>query len=292
MRRLRAFPAIAVGATVVLALSVSLASVAGAVAGKGYDVSWPQCGGGPLPVDGDLGIVGVNGGKPYEDNPCLAQQFRWAATAPRRPAFYMNTANPGTASRAVSWYAQRSPSPSCSPADEGACAFNYGYNGARYAFAYAQAQTGEAGRHSWWLDVETGNSWSPNVALNTAAILGSITYLRSQGVPVGAYSTPYQWGRITGGASLPELPSWVAGARNRAEAARFCSPDRSFTGGPVAMVQWVEHNLDHDLLCVPLPPPTAPAPAPAPNLLEQLLRDLLSGDPQKALTNLLGNRPS
>ncbi len=66
---------------VVLALGVALASWAAAASGKGYDVSWPQCGGGPLPVDGDLGIVGVNGGKPFEDNPCLAPQYRWASTA-------------------------------------------------------------------------------------------------------------------------------------------------------------------------------------------------------------------
>ena len=287
MRRLRTLRAVALGASLALALSVSAASWAAAAAGKGYDVSWPQCGGGPLPTDGDVGIVGVNGGKPYEYNPCLAEQFRWAASSPRRPAFYINTANPGTASRAVNWYGQRSPSPSCSPADEGACAFNYGYNGAKHAFAYAQAQTGAAGRHTWWLDVETGNSWSPNVALNNASILGAIAFLRSQGVPVGAYSTRYQWGRITGGARLPELPSWVAGARNRDEAARFCSPDRSFTGGPVVMVQWVEHNLDHDLLCVPLPAPTAPVPPPAPNALEQLLRSLLGGGPPNGLNALL-----
>ena len=290
MRRHRLLPATGLATTLLLVAGVSLASWAAAASGKGYDVSWPQCGGGPLPVDGDLGIVGVNGGKPYENNPCLAQQYRWASASPRQASFYMNTANPGTASTVVNWYAQKAPNPACSHADEAACAFNYGYNGARHAFAYAQSQTGAAGRHSWWLDVETGNSWSRHLGLNTAAIVGSVTFLRSQGVPVGAYSTRYQWGRITGGAVMPDVPSWVAGARNRSHAATMCAPQYSFTGGPVAMVQWVEHNLDHDLLCAPLPPPTGPTPPPAPNVLEQLLRDLLNAGPTVAQG--LGLQPS
>ena len=284
MRSRRSLSAVALTTSVVLALSVSVASWAGAVVGKGYDVSWPQCGR-ALPTDGDAAVVGVSGGKPFEDNPCLAPQFRWASAAPRQIAFYMNTANPGTATTAVSWYGQKSPNAACSPSDEAACAFNYGFNAARHAFAYAQAQTGAAPRHSWWLDVETGNSWSRNVGLNRASILGSLTYLRSQGVPVGAYSTRYQWGRITGGLVLADVPAWVAGARSRADAPRFCAPAYSFTGGPVVMVQWVEHNLDHDLLCSPLPVPTPPAPATAPpNPLEQLLRDLLN--PQKLLKDI------
>jgi hypothetical protein len=282
MRSLRRLPATALVTALALVAGVVLASWAAAASGKGYDISWPQCGGGPLPVDGDLGIVGVNGGKPFENNPCLAPQYAWASTAPRQASFYMNTANPGPASTAVNWYAQKSPNAACSPSDEAACAFNYGYNGARHAFVYAQQQTGAAGRHSWWLDVETGNSWSRNLGLNNAAILGSITFLRSQGVPVGAYSTRYQWGRITGGLVLTDVPSWVAGARNRAHAATMCAPQYSFTGGPVVMVQWVEHNLDHELLCTPLPPPTAPTPPPPPNALEKLLRDLLGAGPRAA----------
>ncbi len=269
----------------VLTLLVPTASPVAAVPpGIGHDISWPQCGR-PFPQGSAFGIVGVNNGKPYTINPCFTAQARWAAATGLPAAFYINTANPGVRSTSVNWYAQRSPNPACSRANEAACAYNYGYNGARHAFAYAQSQTGAAGRHSWWLDVETTNSWSGNVGLNTATILGSITFLRSQGVPVGAYSTRYQWGRITGGAVLPELPSWVAGARNRSHAATMCAPQYSFTGGPVAMVQWVEHNLDHDHLCSPLPTASAPPP-PAPTL-EPLIQQL-SGDLDALLKKLLG----
>jgi hypothetical protein len=249
-------------------------------------VSWPQCGKG-LPGDGVVGIVGVNGGRPYEPNPCLATQFRWAATGPRQPAFYMNTANPGTATTAVNWYALKTPNPGCSRADEAACAFNYGFHAGRYAFEYAQSQTGAATRASWWLDVETGNSWSGNQGLNNASIAGSIAYLRSKGLPVGAYSTRYQWGRITGGLVLPDVPSWVAGARSGREAASFCTPARSFTGGPVVMVQWVEHNLDHDHLCAPLPAVTAQGPA-APSDLEKLVSSLVPDDLERLVRGLFG----
>ncbi|MFP5318072.1 MAG: hypothetical protein ACLGI2_07225 [Acidimicrobiia bacterium] len=252
----------------------------------GYDVSWPQCGE-SLPVDGEVRIVGVNGGKPYEDNPCLAEQYRWASGAPTT-AFYMNTSNPGTASRVVDWYNQKSPNALCSRNDEAACAYNYGYNAAKHAFATAQRETGNAGRHMWWLDVETENSWSSDTSLNAADILGSIAYLRSQGVPVGVYSTGYQWGKIAGGASLPEVPNWVAGARNRAQAETWCGPDRSFTGGPVLLVQWVEHDLDHDHVCAPLPAVSSrPLPGPSgPAGLDVILEDLLSLNLPKLLQDL------
>ncbi len=98
MRSLRRLPATALVTALALVAGVVLASWAAAASGKGYDVSWPQCGGGPLPVDGDLGIVGVNGGKPFENNPCLAPQYAWASTAPRQASFYINTANPGSGS--------------------------------------------------------------------------------------------------------------------------------------------------------------------------------------------------
>ena len=272
-------------ALVATALAVVVLVAQGALAdvGRAYDVSWPQCGE-TLPSRADAAIVGVNGGKPYEENPCLAEQFRWAASSTSQPAFYMNTANPGPASRVVNWYRQTSPKPSCGRSDEAACAYNYGYNAAKHAFATAQAKTGAAARHSWWLDVETTNSWSGDDALNVADIVGSIEFLRSQNVPVGVYSTGYQWGVITGGARFPELPNWVAGARDGDQAARWCSPDSSFTGGPVILVQWVEHDLDHNALCAPLPS-VGSGSAPA-NQLDQLLRDLVALDLGGVLNDL------
>ena len=251
-------------------------------AGVGYDVSWPQCGT-ALPVDGDFRIIGANGGKPYDVNPCLAEQYRWAAAAPGA-AFYMNTANPGPESRVIDWYGQKTPDPACNRSNPAACAYNYGYNAAAQAFGYAQRQTSAAGSHSWWLDVEIDNSWSDDVALNVADILGSVAYLGGQGVPVGVYSTDYQWGRITGGAHVAQLYNWVAGAGDQAQAARWCAPDSSFTGGPVVLVQWVQDGFDHDHACAPLP---AAAPlAGSGAALDQLLKDVLTLNLQQLLNDL------
>lgn len=286
MSGVRRLGAASIAALVVGGMAVATAGIARAAsAGTGYDISWPQCGR-ALPVDGDFRIVGVSGGKPYEDNPCLAAQYQWATASPDA-GFYMNMANPGNASQVVNWYGQRSPNAACSRSDEAACAYDYGFNAAQHAFAYAQQTTGAAGRHSWWLDVETTNSWSTSTpALNVADILGAVAYLRSQGVPVGAYSTGYQWGRITAGAHATDVYVWYAGARNADEAASWCTAaDSSFTGGPVVLVQWVQDDIDHDHACARLPVATA-APPPSPAGLDQVLADVLTLNLQKLLTDL------
>ena len=204
----------------------------------------------------------------------------WSSSSagPRpHPASRRSTSTPPTPARPAprsTGTASAAPNPACSRADEAACAYNFGFNGAERAFSHAQALTGAASRLTWWLDVETDNTWSDDLGLNAADILGAVAYLRSQNVPVGIYSTRYQWGRIAGGLRLPDVPSWVAGAPNRAAAPSFCSADRSFTGGPVVLVQWEEGDIDHDHLCQPLPVAGAAA-QPAGNFLELLLRDLL-----------------
>ena len=268
-----------------LALAVSATGLATGVAtadppGIGFDISWPQCGR-PFPAGPAFGIVGVNDGKPYTENPCLAEQARWAAGSGLPAGFYINTANPGVRSTSADWYAQRSPSAGCSRANEAACAYNYGYNGARHAYAYANSVAAAGPGHTWWLDVETGNSWSAgDKGANMASIVGALDFLGAQKVVVGAYSTRYQWTKITGGADqIPMLPNWVAGARNAEQAAAFCA-NKTFTGGPVMLVQWVEGRFDHDYPCpgsdpVLRPPGSSePSPAAEPDLLTDLLRKL------------------
>jgi hypothetical protein len=266
-------PATVVTALVTLALALSGGSLAAQAAPViGNDVSWPQCGR-PLPAGAAFGIVGVNDGKPFTDNPCLVAEYQWAAATGLAPGLYINTSNPGTQSEAVDWYSQRSPNAACSRANAAACAYDYGYNGARQAYAFANARVAAGPGHTWWLDVETGNSWSGDLAANLADIAGAIDYLASRGVVVGVYSTRYQWSKITGGASIPGLPNWVAGATDADQASRFCST-RSFTGGPVLLVQFVQGRFDYDVACPGSDAVLRPRPAPQPDLLTSLLQAL------------------
>lgn len=215
----------------------------------GHDISWPQCDL-PVPAPGAFGIVGVSGGRPYTHNPCLSSQFAWAEATPGGASFYMNTSNPGPDSLSIDWYGQRSPDPACSPENEVACAYDFGFNAAAHAFAYAQSATGNraAGR-VWWLDVETDNSWKyGDIPTNHASLRGSLDFLQRQpGVLVGVYTTPRMWGFIAGDLQLP-IPNWMAGATTQAEAIAHCAPGFSATGGPVVLSQWVE-DFDNDYVC-------------------------------------------
>jgi hypothetical protein len=243
---------LAVPVVAAVAMVASGARPASAAPIVGSDISWPQCGQ-AYPATPAFGTIGVNDGRPFTANPCLVSEYRWAA-ASGTVEFYMNTANPGVAVGG---------------------AYNYGFAAARDAFTFATGRVRAGPGHTWWLDVETGNTWSDDLGANTAVIAGSIAFFRTQGVTVGIYSTRYQWGVITGGASIPSVPNWVPGAPNAAEAPSFCTSGRSFSGGPVVAVQYTT-QFDYDYLCpgalLPTTPPAVTAPAVAiRNLVNSLL---------------------
>ena len=130
---------------------------------RGNDVSYPQCGA-PCPTGADFGIVGVDGGKPFDPNPCLAEQIVWARTF-GRPAYYVNTANPGPRLSSF-WPLGQRPPRHCtrSQPDSAACAFDYGWNAAKDSLRRARAAAASVGapdvtRSTWWLDVEMHNTW-------------------------------------------------------------------------------------------------------------------------------------
>lgn len=211
-------------------------------ASAGYDISWPQCGL-PLPGQHRVGVVGVNGGKPDTRNPCLHEEYNWALSQPQKthrlstPALYMNLA-----------YGERRTGPrSCEKWDLSCQAYNYGSAAAADALTYARG----TGAYSdlWWLDVETGNSWSDRTDLNATVVQGAIDRLKQGGVLVGIYSTQRQWGMITGSDFDPKLPVWVAGANNAAEAPGYCRPDQAFGGGTVWLVQFPLGDFDGDYAC-------------------------------------------
>lgn len=225
-----------------------------------YDVSYPQCGG-ALPTNIDGGIVGVNDGIVYSPNPCLAGEYAWAAAATTYPpAFYANTADPGPAYSSHWPTGQTSPQV-CDGSNSTACSYDYGWNAAQNSFADALAVTDTAAARTWWLDVETGNSWqtlesaygqTPTAQANDiAALKGEVAGLAAEGVAtVGAYSTSYQWGQITGGtgAQFTAQPVWVAGTSSLRTAQSNCT-STSFTGGPVSLAQYAASGYDADYHC-------------------------------------------
>lgn len=228
----------------------------------GYDVSYPQCGGG-LPVGATFGVVGVDGGRPYDPNPCLAEQISWAL-ASGRPSYYVNTANPGPKLSSY-WPVGQSSPRQCTRTvpDSTGCAYDYGWNAARDSYARAVAAAAAVGApdvraSTWWLDVETGNTWealeygetSTYHANDTAVLTGMRAYLRGRGIrAVGVYSTAHQWERITGGARLGRAPVWYAGLGGASSAARRCSPEFSFTGGQVRRTQFLRDGFDANHAC-------------------------------------------
>jgi hypothetical protein len=250
----RRTPALLLSALLVLLVACTSAAAraprpGGSGSSTGYDVSYPQCNT-TLPTKPLFAIVGVNNGRPWNDNPCLASEYAWASTSTsgRPPAFYMNTANPGTLSS--HWGDPATPKSDCNPlmSDDANCAYDYGWNAAAEAMGWAASQTGTASG-PWWLDVETANSWSSNVVVNDADLQGAVDYLsQHRASSVGFYSTASQWNAITGTpAAFTSAPNWVAGAASAKRAPALCNA--SFGGGRVELVQYPAGKLDGDLAC-------------------------------------------
>ena len=254
-------------------------------AALGNDISWPQCGT-DLPKPAEFAVIGVNGGRPDTTNPCLLTQLQWAAGTAGAVAgtpvpVYVNTANPGPdgswwwpASNAYGGKDVSNPYGMCDGTSTAACAYMYGY-----AMAFDDANlrgVPDPAHHLWWLDVETGNSWSPETATNTADLEGMTAYLQSIGVEVGIYSTGYQFGEIVGsidpGSNLNRLKNWIPGAASTASALANCASGPLTPGGTITLTQFTAASLDYNVTCPTIPPPlpslptppeTAPIPSPA-----------------------------
>ena len=234
----------------------------------GYDVSYPQCGD-ALPDGFAFAIVGVNGGRVHRPNPCLgpggehASQLEWAGPD---ADLYINTGNPGPEISSF-WPVGQAAPRECTTlfltgTDTSDCAYVYGWNAAADSYrtaldafiALGWASPGAErvpGDRTWWLDVETANSWRLDRSFNVAALQGAVDYLESMEVAeVGFYSTPLLWWMVTGGTqAFADHPAWHAGARDLDDARRRCDDDNAFTGGELAMVQWVENDLDVNHRC-------------------------------------------
>ncbi len=245
----------------------------------GYDISYPQCGK-RLPTDQYFGIAGVNGGTAATTNPCLADQLAWAnrsKTGSSQPKvqLYVNTANPGEViSQITTWptsnvdktgFTTTNPYGTCSGANDTACSWQYGWNRSVEAnvdrFVPAAQKAGinsSASAYTWWLDVETMNTWQSGstdaLARNTAALEGLAKYYQLKGATVGLYSTAVQWTQITGStvsssSNLNALGNWRPSGASLANAISNCSVAPLTSGGFIALTQYVQQNLDKNHSC-------------------------------------------
>lgn len=195
------------------------------ISGRGYDISYPQCGRTP-PHDGSFAIVGVNGGAPLTTNSCLPAQSDWARTKAAH-AVYMNTAYSGVGDPVA-----------------------YGKRLVDDAVAREHA-AGAGSTSMWWLDVETTNVWRGTQRENATVLDSMAARIQQLGARVGIYSTSQQWTEITGDWA-PRLPVWKATGSGTADSALAACSDQ-FAGSQVAIVQWVQRiggrKFDHDLIC-------------------------------------------
>lgn len=230
----------------------------------GNDISYPQCGG-SYPANPAFGIVGVNKGIANVFNPCFADELAWAnaalgGTSQPRAQLYVNTGNPGDVLAQYNVQDWPTSAAAADPYPDGcsgqwddslACSWQYGYERAGADLA----QVGSPASYPWWLDVETGNSWTADPAKNRAALEGMVYALQQAGVSaIGLYSTSAQWGSIAGtvpaASSLDGLAEWRPGARSLSAAQSNCSLPPFTAGGRVTITQYTAHNTDYDYACL------------------------------------------
>ncbi len=235
----------------------------------GFDVSFPQCTS-SLPVAPGLAVVGVNNGKNFTVNKCLAKELLWAKTATNAaPAFYVNSGNPGPVNDAA-WPTNQALPKICHGANTAACSYDYGWNAARASYGAAVAAEGADGSASptadakaanWWLDVETANPWEARITINgattlaytndQASVLGMADFLTSMGVKsVGVYTASSMWRAIMGlqVTAFSAYSLWIPGPGSLTSAVAQCAIP-SFLGGRTGMVQYPSLGLDGDYLC-------------------------------------------
>ncbi len=204
----------------------------------GYAISWPQCGG-PYPDEPfDFAIIGVTYGWARSENPCFADEYRWAQRGRYHPSVYMNMNYDETAG------ASR---------DTDACelnascrAYQYGRGAAQAAYEYAASVNGVA--PVWWLDVQIVSDWSNDLTLNAASVRGAAEFLRSKGIRVGISSTAYQW-ETAAGEAQHNMPVWDASALDAEMAEAFCREGKDFGGGGTEQIAYVADGFETVVAC-------------------------------------------
>jgi hypothetical protein len=255
-------------AVAVLAVSAGFAAPAQArstASPTGNDISWPQCGR-TYPSGQAFAIVGLNGGKASNFNPCFDSQWAWAqtsrgGTSQVRAQLYLNTGNPGDVLaqyNVTTWptsSVSADPYGTCSGTwtNNLACSWEYGYDRAQADLSFFNNGSHVATSGIWWLDIETSNSWTSDHAKNQASLEGMVYALKHASGAVGIYASSGSWSSLFGpvavGSSLYSLPEWRPGAKTLSSARTNCALAPFEGNGKIVITQYVATSLDYDFSC-------------------------------------------
>lgn len=264
--------------TAVTALAAAATGVVAAVApaaqavptATGYDISWPQCpgtGAKPMPpTNARFVVIGLTRGQGFTKNPCVADQFAWAATNNIPRAAYTWTTYP-TAAQLTTYGATGGP---WRGSTDAARLRNVGYAEGKDAVA-TLTSLALPSKPTVWVDVEKrdGTSAQPwkltltraDQQRNRFVVEGTLRALEDSGYAVGLYSVSSHWQEITGGWWLPGIPTWVA--KPDQTAATAACTQASWSGGKTLMTQWTDLTFDYDIPCSGFTITPAKAPAPS-----------------------------
>lgn len=218
-------------------------------------------------------VVGVTAGKAYLYNERARSEYSFAQFGSTRPTLYLNLNAPygSTATstnmsaphfcNALFGAATTSVSAGGTYLEPTVCAsYNYGYNAAKGAYAYATGAGISA--PLWWLDIEEANSWSSDTAVNDAVMQGAIDYLNSKNIRAGIYSVPFMWHNIAGDSFSPTqslsgasdtTPTWFPiGIATQVRALNAClTGSFLIPGSPVWIIQYEANStaVDQNIAC-------------------------------------------
>jgi hypothetical protein len=176
---------IALAVTGVVFTLTPVLTASAALGDHGYAIPYPQCKSiTSLPAHDSFDILGADGGRAFTPNMCLDQEYFWATSGTAATvSFYSNTGNPGpTSSNGPKGQSANSfTCPSQKNYRIGTTAYNncsyvYDWNAAEYSLDHAGAVAGVAPT-SWWLDIESANSWTRSTTANIDDIQGALDHL-------------------------------------------------------------------------------------------------------------------
>ena len=207
---------------------------------SGVAISYPQCPSSFPTSTPDFAILGVTYGRSLYDNPCFKAELTWAEQAPYGPSYYINLDYPAPFS------ASTIAATGCQSSDEHCLAYHHGLREAQAAYDFAVSQGAPEG--DWWLDVQTISRWSKDLTVNAQVARGAIDFFRSKHLFVGLSTTPYQWGAVMGTLDTG-LPNWIPGRANKAVAADYCLHGKSYSGGSVLQLAYIDNGFEAVYAC-------------------------------------------